>query len=232
MILTVALSAGAALVAAQSGPRRRVFVTAAPAQDRRQPPVVAASLVGGLGVAWLLGGAFGVVVGGAVAVLGPRLLRGLTAPPDDDREVAAALPVALDLLAACLVGGAGLATSVQVVAEACSGALGQRLRAVAGALEVGAPAAEAWRALGAGPGPAGAAARALVRSTDGGAPVAAAVRRVAHQAREAQTAQARERARRAGVLVVGPLGLCFLPAFVLLGIVPAVVGLAAPILAG
>jgi hypothetical protein len=33
-----------------------------------------------------------------------------------------------------------------------------------------------------------------------------------------------------GVLAVLPLGACFLPAFVLLGVVPAVLGLAAPLL--
>jgi hypothetical protein len=39
-------------------------------------------------------------------------------------------------------------------------------------------------------------------------------------------------ARRVGVLVVAPLGLCFLPAFVLLGVVPVVLGLTGPLLAG
>jgi hypothetical protein len=32
--------------------------------------------------------------------------------------------------------------------------------------------------------------------------------------------------RRAGVLAAAPLGLCFLPAFVLVGVVPVVTGLA------
>ena len=36
-------------------------------------------------------------------------------------------------------------------------------------------------------------------------------------------------ADRAGVLIAGPLGLCFLPAFVCLGIVPVVAGLAGDI---
>jgi hypothetical protein len=43
------------------------------------------------------------------------------------------------------------------------------------------------------------------------------------------TAQAR--AQRAGVLVAGPLGLCFLPAFLVLGIAPVVIGLAGEALA-
>ena len=38
------------------------------------------------------------------------------------------------------------------------------------------------------------------------------------------------RAERAGVLVAGPLGLCFLPAFLALGIAPVVIGLAGPLL--
>ncbi|MFE3028477.1 type II secretion system F family protein, partial [Nocardia tengchongensis] len=40
------------------------------------------------------------------------------------------------------------------------------------------------------------------------------------------------RAERAGVLIGGPLGLCFLPAFLCLGIVPVVLGLAGRVLDG
>lgn len=39
-------------------------------------------------------------------------------------------------------------------------------------------------------------------------------------------------AERAGVLVTGPLGLCFLPAFLCLGVVPVVLGLAGSVLPG
>jgi pilus assembly protein TadC len=60
--------------------------------------------------------------------------------------------------------------------------------------------------------------------------VAAAVQGVAADARRRQQAEAHRRAARAGVLAVLPLGACFLPAFVLLGVVPAVVGLAGPLL--
>lgn len=228
-MLTVLLATAAAAALAAAPSHRRVFP--APQRARRPPPVRAAAVMCGAGLAWVLGGVIGPVVGTGVALLGPRVVGGLDRGPDVERAVAASLPVALDLLAACLVGGASLPTAVQVVALASPGALGERLRAVAAALLVGAPPTEAWRALGA-VGPAGIATRALVRSADGGAPVAAAVRRVAAQTRAAQAAAARERARRAGILVVGPLGLCFLPAFVLLGIVPAVLGLAAPVLGG
>jgi pilus assembly protein TadC len=39
-------------------------------------------------------------------------------------------------------------------------------------------------------------------------------------------------AERAGVLIAGPLWLCFLPAFVCLGIVPVIAGLAGDIFGG
>ncbi len=72
--------------------------------------------------------------------------------------------------------------------------------------------------------------RALVRAGEGGAPVAVAVARLAAEARAEDRARAEQAARRAGVLAVAPLGACFLPAFVLLGVVPVVVGLAGPLL--
>ena len=76
------------------------------------------------------------------------------------------------------------------------------------------------------------AARALARACDGGAPVATAVSRLAAEVRAEGRSAAEQAARRVGVLAVAPLGLCFLPAFVLLGVVPVVLGLAGPLLAG
>ncbi|NEC80655.1 hypothetical protein G3I38_15800, partial [Streptomyces sp. SID7958] len=40
------------------------------------------------------------------------------------------------------------------------------------------------------------------------------------------------RARRAAVLVTAPVGLCFLPAFVAVGVLPVVIGLAGGVLGG
>ena len=197
------------------------------------PPWVrhGASGMAGLAVWWVVGGLVGVVLGLSATVAGPRLLGRLDDTEGDDRDVAAQLPLALDLLAACLIGGATTPDAVRAVAAAVPGACGARLARVGAALAVGTPTGEAWRAFGDGPGPAGAVARALTRAAVGGAPVAVAVLRVAEDARRASTARAERAARRAGVLAVGPLGICFLPAFLLLGVVPAVVGLATPLLA-
>lgn len=188
------------------------------------------SLMAGAAVWLVLGGVFGAVLGGLVAALGPRALRRLDDVESDEAEVARTLPLALDLLAACLAGGAPTTDAVHAVSAALTGPCARRLARVASLLEVGSPPADAWRALGEGAGPAGAAARALSRAADGGAPVAGAVGRVAADARREAGARAERAARRAGVLAVGPLGLCFLPAFLLLGVMPAIVGLAAPLL--
>ena len=59
---------------------------------------------------------------------------------------------------------------------------------------------------------------------------AAAVARLAADARAQSRAEGEQRARRVGVLVVAPLGLCFLPAFVLLGLVPMLLSLAGDLL--
>ncbi|MCW2777582.1 MAG: type secretion system protein, partial [Frankiales bacterium] len=127
-------------------------------------------------MALLVGGPVGVVLGGLLLVAGPRLLSGLEGAQDRSRreQFARDLPLALDLLSACLAGGAVLATAVRAVADAVPGPCGDRLGQVEAALAVGSPSAEAWAALCEGDDPvAGPAARALARAGEGGAPVAA-----------------------------------------------------------
>ncbi len=197
-------------------------------------PTAACGLTGVV-VALLLPLPLGVVAGVAVAAAGPRLLSGLEprARRAEREQLLADLPLLLDLLAACLAGGAPLADAAAAVATALPGPAGARVRAVACALAVGSPPGQAWQALagGAADDPLAPAARALGRAADGGAPVAAAVSRLACEARAEARARGEQTARRVGVLAVAPLGLCFLPAFVLLGIVPVVIGLAGPLLA-
>ncbi|NUT53875.1 MAG: secretion system protein, partial [Saccharothrix sp.] len=48
---------------------------------------------------------------------------------------------------------------------------------------------------------------------------------LAAQARAEVADEAEARAQRAAVLVAGPLALCFLPAFLCLGVVPVVIGI-------
>ena len=93
---------------------------------------------------------------------------------------------------------------------------------------VGSSPEEAWAAVEDDPGLA-VLARAVVRSHTSGAPVASAIERVAHELDQQLGAAQEDRARRVGVLAALPLGLCLLPAFMLLGIVPTVASLLAEV---
>jgi pilus assembly protein TadC len=236
--MTAALLLGLAVLVGLAAPRpatrlRRLTPRRSPeAATSGLSPVVArgACLLAGAGAWAVLGGPLGIVVGLCAFAGGPRLVARLRTVEDQDALVAQELPLALDLLSACLAGGAVSLDAVRAVAAALGGPCGERLALVAARLEVGSPAAEAWASLGSDRGPAGAAARAMSRAAVGGAPVAAAVQRVADDARRERRAASERKARRAGVLAVGPLGLCFLPAFLLIGVVPAVIGLATPLL--
>ena len=53
---------------------------------------------------------------------------------------------------------------------------------------------------------------------------------MATQTREEAADAARAAAERASVLIAAPLGLCYLPAFLCLGIVPVIAGLAGDVL--
>ena len=68
------------------------------------------------------------------------------------------------------------------------------------------------------------------RSSVSGVALAEAVAALAAQCRQDAAHTAAAAAERAGALIAGPLGLCFLPAFVCLGIIPVVAGLAGDVL--
>ncbi|WP_280428985.1 type II secretion system F family protein [Nocardia brasiliensis] len=143
-----------------------------------------------------------------------------------------------DLLAACLRAGLPMAGAARAVASGAPEPLGTALLRAADLLALGADATTAWeRAAAEGSGRAGAEeieslARMARRSARSGASLAVAVGGLAEQRRAAVEDAAAARAERAGVLIGGPLGLCFLPAFVCLGIVPVVIGLAGRVLDG
>jgi pilus assembly protein TadC len=73
-------------------------------------------------------------------------------------------------------------------------------------------------------------AAAVIRSAESGSALAAAFTRLADDQRARRSTDAEAAARRAGVLIVLPLGLCFLPAFVFAGIVPVIVAVLGDVL--
>jgi pilus assembly protein TadC len=134
-----------------------------------------------------------------------------------------ALPAALDLLAACLSAGATLDHALASVADAFGGATGQLLGETGRLAALGAPPEQAWAAELDDPhwAPVG---RAIVRAHYSGAALTEVLAKVADDRRRALRADAEVAAARASVRAVLPLGLCFLPAFVLVGVVPVVAG--------
>jgi len=158
----------------------------------------------------------------------PVALRRFAARPGPGDD-----PVALATmwaeLAVCLEAGMPVAAAVAAVAEPLDGGTGAGLRRVAGLLELGGDPAQAWQAAASDPA-IDAFARAAGRSAATGAALARAARSESARVRDALTDAAEARAQRAGVLIAAPLGLCFLPAFLVLGVVPVVVGLAGEVL--
>ncbi|MEE6261272.1 type II secretion system F family protein [Plantactinospora sonchi] len=185
----------------------------------------------GLAAGVLLGGWPGVPAGVVTAVLLDRSLRRLeTAATRRHRlREAADLPLAADLLAAALRAGAPVDRAVSAVAEALDGPLGGRLTQVGRTLRLGGDPAEAWSELVAVPG-GERLTRAAVRSAASGAALAGALTRLADDLRADRATAAEAAARRAGVLIVLPLGLCFLPAFILAGLVPVIVAVLGDVL--
>jgi pilus assembly protein TadC len=224
----------AAAVAGATGPppvRRRLAALGVRARRRRSIPIRAAAGLGGIAVAVVVGGWPGLVIGGLVAVVLDRLLRRLE-PADVRarrlREVAD-LPLAADLMAAGLRAGAPVDRAAAAVAEAIGGPLGERLVRVARSLRLGGEPHEAWIHV---QGVAGAErmAQAAVRSSASGAALAGSLARLADDLRADRAVATEAAARRAGVLIVLPLGLCFLPAFILAGLVPVIVAVLGDVL--
>ncbi|WP_210593612.1 type II secretion system F family protein [Streptomyces sp. GESEQ-35] len=192
--------------------------------------------VGILGAGWaVVGGIAGVAVGlvGAVGLWRWRRRRLNAGPAEgfDAGEAARQLPLAADLLAACIAAGAGPVIAAQAVGEALGGPVGEGLARGAAEVRLGGEPGAAWRRLASMPG-AGALARLLERADVSGIPAAGPVAHLAAQARADWTRTATARARRAAVMVTVPVGLCFLPAFIAVGVLPVVIGLADGALGG
>jgi pilus assembly protein TadC len=168
-------------------------------------------------------------VAGVAAAAATWAVVGRAEPADVRRrraEVRRDLPHVVELFAATLRGGAAPGDGVAVVAAALPGAAADRLATVAARLSLGLDPVQVWEGLAADP-ELGRLGRALARAQASGAPVVASMERLADDLARAGRAETEERARAVGVKAALPLGLCLLPAFVLVGIVPLVVALLA-----
>lgn len=197
-------------------------------QDRRPRRRVALALgAGAAGPLWLApvwpSPPWGLGLGLAVAA-GAWVVLDRSEPAEVRRarqQAAEELPHVVGLLALTLASGAAPATALQRVSEALPGPATNPLGLAASRLSVGVSPEETWAGLAAAPGlaPLG---MVLGRSQRSGAPVAAMVARLGADLAAERRAAREDQARTAGVRAAVPLGLCLLPAFLLLGIVPVV----------
>jgi len=180
--------------------------------------------------------AVALLIGGNSARVGRRLDRATAAslphPPASDRSRdPLAVASSLDVFAACLTSGMAVATAAAATGPFAPHQLAGVLVRAADLLTLGAEPATAWS----DPDQSGdqrmtALLRLARRSASSGTALAHGVAELADQSRLDAGDAAQAAAERASVLIAGPLGLCYLPAFLCLGIVPVVVGLAGDVL--
>lgn len=186
----------------------------------------ALTLLTAVGAAAFLGGPVGLVGGALAAVFAWRVLGRVESPGTVRRRarLESDLPVAVDLLVAAFAAGAAPGPALGLVADALAGPVGEELAALRHRLELGAEPGLVWRDLARHPqlGPLG---RALGRAQQSGSSVTSAGERLAAELRDRSRAEVESRARSVSTKAAAPLGACFLPAFVLLGIVPLIAGL-------
>jgi pilus assembly protein TadC len=156
--------------------------------------------------------------------LAPRFLTALesTSQRKERLRLQQQAPILAELLAAHLRGGAGILEALEAVATVVDGRLKTLTTDVAGLIRLGSTApfqpwleAKPLRPL----------ARELNRSLNTGASMAAASRRAAQRLRSQALFAHQREIERLSVRLAAPVGLCFLPAFILIAVVPMVISL-------
>jgi Flp pilus assembly protein TadB len=204
-----------------------------PRRTRARPPRLhqLATAVAAVGLLLVFGFPWGIALAiGAVYAI-PKALARLEPASTRQRaaQIARDLPLAVDLLAACLRAGRPPQHALTTVATAIRGPLADLFTKVAHHLALGADAADAWSLLHSEPACAPFA-RAIDRSLRSGAPLSKSLEHLADDFRRAKYHASDQRARAIESRSALPLGLCFLPAFILLSIVPTIADALVPYL--
>lgn len=228
-LLAVCVAAAVALslpVRESAVPARSVTAapTPGPGWMRRRRPLWA--LLAGVAALSFLSGPLRLPAAAtAVAVTWVAIGRSEPAAVRREREQSARdLPHVVGLLADALRAGQAAETALAEVVGALPGPATERLSRVVDRLRLGIAPGTAWAELADDPAmaPLG---RALVRSHATGASVLLTVERLGESLADQRRGEVEDRARAVGVRAALPLGLCLLPSFVLLGIVPVVAGM-------
>ena len=131
----------------------------------------------------------------------------------------------LELIGAMLDAGAGLGRALALTAGLATPEIRGPLRPVVAALAIGADWDTAWRSSGTRSPELLALRDALGFAAVTGAPSSAILYAQAARMRREQFRSAEKRAAALGVQLVVPLGLCSLPAFICLGVVPVLLAM-------
>jgi pilus assembly protein TadC len=160
-------------------------------------------------------------------------VRGLTAPrcpapgSPDAPDRAVELGVLLELLAAAIRAGTSVPRALEAVGHAIDGPDGAGLHRAGASLVLGAGWAEAWTDA---PPRLAPIRDALRPAWEQGAAPGESLRVAGEHLRSEQQALARHAAARLAVHLVLPLGVCFLPAFLLIGLLPVLLSLGGGVL--
>lgn len=213
--------------------RLRAFAVPGPSSVARS--LLSADLAAiclGIGIAVLLASFWGAVIGLVAVVVTRRFMNRLESRTSRHRRMRLErqLPEVCDLLAATLASGAPVQAALAAVAKASEPPASEELLRVVAALNLGASPATAWREAVVVPEFIRVQA-SFERSAVSGAPIADVLTALARDERRRRKSAVEIAARSAGVRAVAPLAACFLPAFILLGIVPVVASMAIEVFA-
>lgn len=236
MIALAALLAGLAVllllpdpgarVARLSEPRGRSSAPAWLEGRVGSPPLrqrVMAGITAGLVVFILAGGPLG-LLGALASAVGVILGLGRMGPRPPTERLRHELPDALDFLAICVATGLPMRNAIDTVAGVSGPATRALLGGVAAQLALGRAGPLAWEDLR-GHEVWGRVASDVARAERSGTAIVGVLRVHAEDARQEARDAATKRARTVGVRSAIPLMACFLPAFILVGVVPIIAGL-------
>lgn len=190
---------------------------------RLRPLIVAGAWLGGW---WLLSPPLAPILATVIAVISWRVLGNAEAPAVRERRerLHRDLPLVVRLLATALGGGLAVVSALDLVADAVPGPAAEELRRIRRRLELGDDPVRVWRDASQVPGlrPLG---QAMARSARSGAAVGEAAIRLAADLRAEAASRAAAVSRTVEVRSAAPLGICLLPAFIAVGVVPLVAGI-------
>ncbi|MEU4193057.1 type II secretion system F family protein [Kribbella sp. NPDC026611] len=190
-----------------------------------------AALTAATGAILLIGFPWGLIPAAIAYYAIPKALARLEPAATKHRkaQISRDLPLALDLLTACLKAGRPPQHALTLVATAVPGPLTDLFTKVAHHLSLGADPSTAWALLRTEP-PCIPMSRAIDRSLRSGAPLSKTLEHLSDETRHSHHHTADQQARAAESRAALPLGLCFLPAFILLSIVPTIAASLTPYL--